>query len=89
MFSERRTGYEREIKAMPLSKIITLAALTLLTTVSQHALAQDRRNFAYISPNAGSSSVLRVAKDASIFKNKPQTIAILKKYAKSDLRYPR
>jgi ABC-type nitrate/sulfonate/bicarbonate transport system substrate-binding protein len=53
---------------MPLSKIITLAALTLLTTVSQHVLAQDRLNFAYISPNAGSSSVLWIAKDAGIFK---------------------
>ena len=31
-------------------------------------LAQDRLNFAYISPNAGSSSVLWVAKDAGIFK---------------------
>jgi NitT/TauT family transport system substrate-binding protein len=30
--------------------------------------AQDRLNFAYISPNAGSSSVLWVAKDAGIFK---------------------
>ena len=31
-------------------------------------IAQDRLNFAYISPNAGSSSVLWVAKDAGIFK---------------------
>ena len=30
--------------------------------------AQERLNFAYISPNAGSSSVLWVAKDAGIFK---------------------
>ncbi|HWH75966.1 MAG TPA: ABC transporter substrate-binding protein, partial [Candidatus Binatus sp.] len=30
--------------------------------------AQDRINFAHISPNAGSSSVLWVAKDAAIFK---------------------
>jgi NitT/TauT family transport system substrate-binding protein len=30
--------------------------------------AEDRINFAYISPNAGSSSVLWIAKDAGIFK---------------------
>jgi len=35
---------------------------------SDRGRAQERLNFAYISPNAGSSSVLWVAKDAGIFK---------------------
>jgi len=35
---------------------------------SNRGRAQERLNFAYISPNAGSSSVLWVAKDAGIFK---------------------
>src|SRR3990172_132018 len=45
----------------------TLLAVTLwLLPLSVHA--QERLNFAYISPNAGSASVLWVAKDAGIFK---------------------
>src|SRR5438270_2155939 len=42
--------------------------LALLAMASLPVLAQERLNFAYISPNAGSSSVLWVAKDAGIFK---------------------
>jgi NitT/TauT family transport system substrate-binding protein len=47
-------------------KIVLVAILVL--SVSRPALAQDKLNFAYISPNAGSSSVLWIAKDAGIFK---------------------
>ncbi len=47
---------------------ISLAVAVFLSTVPRSAIAQDRLNFAYISPNAGSSSVLWVAKDAGIFK---------------------
>jgi len=47
--------------------IPTLLAVTLwLLPLSVRA--QERLNFAYISPNAGSSSVLWVAKEAGIFK---------------------
>ena len=44
------------------------AVLVLLLTHVSILRAQDRLNFAYISPNAGSSSVLWIAKDAGIFK---------------------
>jgi NitT/TauT family transport system substrate-binding protein len=44
------------------------AALVLVLTHVSILRAQDRLNFAYISPNAGSSSVLWIAKDAGIFK---------------------
>ncbi len=47
---------------------ISLAVAVFLSTVPRFAIAQDRLNFAYISPNAGSSSVLWVAKEAGIFK---------------------
>ena len=47
-------------------KIVLVAIFVL--SVSRPALAQDKLNFAYISPNAGSSSVLWIAKDAGIFK---------------------
>jgi len=40
----------------------------LLAIVARSVNAEDRINFAYISPNAGSSSVLWIAKDADIFK---------------------
>ncbi|HEY3303980.1 MAG TPA: ABC transporter substrate-binding protein [Candidatus Binatia bacterium] len=46
----------------------TLAVLFLLCVGSQSAPAQERLNLAYISPNATSSSVLWVAKEAGIFK---------------------
>jgi NitT/TauT family transport system substrate-binding protein len=47
--------------------LITLSAMMLLAT-ARPCLAQEKLNFAYISPNAGSSSVLWIAKDAGIFK---------------------
>ena len=47
---------------------ISLAVAVFLCIVPRLAAAQDRLNFAYISPNAGSSSVLWVAKEAGIFK---------------------
>jgi len=53
---------------MRLAKIISLLTLTFTAVCSEHSFAQDRLNFAYISPNAGSASVLWVAKDAGIFK---------------------
>jgi NitT/TauT family transport system substrate-binding protein len=43
-------------------------ATVLLGSMISHSHAQERLNFAYISPNAGSSSVLWIAKDAGIFK---------------------
>jgi len=42
--------------------------VVLVIGVAGLAGAQDRINFAYISPNAGSSSVLWIAKEAGIFK---------------------
>src|SRR5881398_1104724 len=39
--------------------------------------AQERLNFAYISPNAGSSSVLWVAKDAGIFKKHGLDVSVV------------
>src|SRR5512132_4740336 len=50
-------------------RIITLIlATTVLLATRSYTLAEERLNFVYISPNAGSSSVLWVAKDAGIFK---------------------
>jgi NitT/TauT family transport system substrate-binding protein len=49
------------------SKIFLALAAGIITFV-RPALAQEKLNFAYISPNAGSSSVLWVARDAGIFK---------------------
>jgi len=49
-------------------KILTALAAIIAAVSTRPALAQDRLNFAYISPNAGSSSVLWIAKDAGIFK---------------------
>ena len=49
-------------------KILIALAATIVTASARPALAQDKLNFAYISPNAGSSSVLWIAKDAGIFK---------------------
>jgi len=48
--------------------VYAVAALILFTATWKTAAAQERLNFAYISPNAGSSSVLWIAKDAGIFK---------------------
>ena len=50
------------------AKMFSLLALVLAAVFGEHGYAQDRLNFAYISPNAGSASVLWVAKDAGIFK---------------------
>jgi ABC-type nitrate/sulfonate/bicarbonate transport system substrate-binding protein len=50
------------------SKLFALLIVTGLAFIARLGLAQDRLNFAYISPNAGSSSVLWIAKDAGIFK---------------------
>ena len=47
---------------------VLIFALALAFVAARPISAQDRLNFAYISPNAGSSSVLWVAKDAGIFK---------------------
>ena len=49
-------------------KLLIALAIVLVPTHWRPALAQDKLNFAYISPNAGSSSVLWIAKDAGIFK---------------------
>ena len=49
-------------------KLSIALAVFLVTTHWLPALAQDKLNFAYISPNAGSSSVLWIARDAGIFK---------------------
>ena len=43
-------------------------AILILCGAAGNLIAQERLNFAYISPNAGSSSVLWIAKDAGIFK---------------------
>ena len=50
-----------------LRTMITLFTIFLSISYSQ-ATAQDRLNFAYISPNASSSSVLWVAQDMGMFK---------------------
>src|SRR4026209_1492906 len=52
---------------MRIKSTIVLVAI-LFSSLSRLALAQEKLNFAYISPNAGSSSVLWIAKDAGIFK---------------------
>jgi NitT/TauT family transport system substrate-binding protein len=50
-------------------KYFAAAISTILFLLSSRLVtAQERLNFAYISPNAGSSSVLWIAKDAGIFK---------------------
>jgi len=53
---------------MRLIKLIAILIFTGAAFSGQHAAAQERLNFAYISPNAGSASVLWIAKDAGIFK---------------------
>ena len=49
-------------------KLVIALAVFLGATQGRLALGQDKLNFAYISPNAGSSSVLWIARDAGIFK---------------------
>lgn len=53
---------------MGTQSVIFLLSICLAATLARSVEAQDRINFAYISPNAGSSSVLWIAKDAGIFK---------------------
>ncbi len=53
---------------MHLAKVISLLGFMFIAILSRHSFAQERLNFAYISPNAGSASVLWIAKDAGIFK---------------------
>src|SRR5215813_6007202 len=48
--------------------IVTIFALLFLCEMTANARAQERLNFVYISPNAGSSSVFWVAKDMGFFK---------------------
>src|SRR5580765_5152977 len=49
-------------------KILFPLTVILFAAAALPAMAQEKLNFAYISPNAGSSSVLWIAKDAGIFK---------------------
>ena len=53
---------------MRIQSLLFLLSTFLLAIAASSAKAEDRINFAYISPNAGSSSVLWIAKDAGIFK---------------------
>ena len=53
---------------MRLNKLFLSLIVVLVGGSAHFAGAQDHVNFAYISPNAGSSSVLWVAKEAGIFK---------------------
>src|SRR4029078_1314784 len=53
---------------MRIQSLFFLLSTFLLALAARSAKAEDRINFAYISPNAGSSSVLWIAKDAGIFK---------------------
>lgn len=51
-----------------MAQIRLLLGCAALLIFALPAWAQDKLNFAYISPNAGSSSILWVAKEAGIFK---------------------
>src|SRR6185295_9608041 len=53
---------------MRIQSLFFLLSTFLLAIAARSVKAEDRINFAYISPNAGSSSVLWVAKDAGIYK---------------------
>ena len=53
---------------MRIQSLFFLLSTFLLALAARSVKAEDRINFAYISPNAGSSSVLWIAKDAGIFK---------------------
>jgi len=53
---------------MRIQSLFFLLSTYLLALAARSVKAEDRINFAYISPNAGSSSVLWIAKDAGIFK---------------------
>jgi NitT/TauT family transport system substrate-binding protein len=49
-------------------RFLVIALLTLCFGRASDLIAQERLNFAYISPNASSSSVLWVAKETGLFK---------------------
>ena len=53
---------------MRIPSVIFLLPMLVVGILARSVPAEDRINFAYISPNAGSSSVLWIAKDAGIFK---------------------
>ena len=57
--------------------LILLLSTLLLAIAARSVNAEDRINFAYISPNAGSSSVLWIAKDAGIFKEHGLDVNVL------------
>lgn len=64
-------------------------SISALWAAPKEAPAQERLNFAYISPNASSSSVLWVAKEMGIFKKHGLDVNVI--YIKSavpDLPYP-
>jgi NitT/TauT family transport system substrate-binding protein len=48
--------------------VIFLLSMLIAGILARRLPAEDRVNFAYISPNAGSSSVLWIANDVGIFK---------------------
>src|SRR5690349_4759314 len=53
---------------MRIPSVIMLSSTLMIDFAARTVNAEDRLNFAYIAPNAGSSSVLWIAKDAGIFK---------------------
>src|SRR6476660_7357277 len=53
---------------MRIPSVIFLLPMLVVGILARSVPAEDRINFAYISPNAGSSSVFWVAKDMGIFK---------------------
>src|SRR6185295_15028650 len=53
---------------MRIQSLFFLLSTFLLAIAARSVKAEEKLNFAYISPNAGSSSVLWIAKDAGIFK---------------------
>src|SRR5215471_18992673 len=64
----RKDSNERKSVSMRRKLILFFFGLVFASIAAPSVEAQERLNFAYISPNAGSSSVLWVAKDAGIFK---------------------
>ncbi len=68
-FLRSRQSLGKGIQRHALAKTVIVAGSSFSRRfLTARSSAQDRLNFAYISPNAGSSSVLWVAKDAGIFK---------------------
>ena len=61
-----------------MQRIISIALTTLiLWSMTSYIWAQERLNFVYISPNAGSSSVLWVAKDMGFFKKQGLDVNVI------------